>query len=60
MELAKPKFDEVAGNYQITYDSPSNDYPDVIYNILFMQIKPITLKWIDDNKPMAWFRAMFI
>jgi len=60
MELAKPEFDKVADQYDITYDRPSDEYPDVIYNILFMLIKPITLKWIEENKPMAWFKVMFI
>jgi hypothetical protein len=60
IELSIPKLNELADDYTITFESPSNQYPDMIYNLWYMTIKPITLKWIDDNKPMAWFRGMFV
>jgi len=60
IELSIPKLNELADDYTITFESPSNQYPDMIYNLLYMTIKPIALKWIDDNKPMAWFREMFV
>lgn len=60
MDLAKPKIDEVADNYEISYDRPASEYPDIIYNTLFLFIKPIALKWIEENKPLAWFKPMFI
>lgn len=60
IELSIPKLNELADNYTITFESPSNQYPDMIYNLWYITIKPIALKWIDDNKPMAWFREMFV
>ena len=46
--------------YHITWDSPASDYPDSLYNLWFITVKPIALKWIDDNIPQAWFRMMFL
>ncbi len=46
--------------YQINWDAPSFHYPDGLYAVWFMSIKPIALKWIDENKPQAWFRDMFV
>lgn len=60
MELAIPELNSVIDNYNITFNSPSNEYPDVVHNVIFLAIKPIALKWIDENKPHAWFRDMFI
>ena len=60
IELSIPKLNELADDYIITFESPSNQYPDMIYNLCYITIKPIALKWIDDNKPMAWFREMFV
>ena len=59
IDLSIPKLNELADGYTITFESPSKQYPDMIYNLWFITIKPIALKWIDDNKPMAWFREMF-
>ena len=60
IELAIPKLNELADDYKITFESPSSHYPDMLYKIWYISIKPIALKWIDDNKPMAWFRDMFV
>jgi len=60
MEIAIPELNELVENYQITFNRPSSEYPNVIYNILFLAVKPIALKWIDENKPMAWFRSTFV
>ena len=59
MELAIPRLNELAGDYVITFDSPSEDYPSMLYNVWYISVKPIALKWIDDNKPLAWYREMF-
>jgi hypothetical protein len=45
--------------YEINFNRNSNEYPEVLYSVLYMSIKPIALKWIEDNKPMAWFKPMF-
>jgi hypothetical protein len=60
IELAIPVLDKMADDYKITYDSDWTGYPSVLYSVWYVSIKPIALKWIDDNKPNAWFREMFI
>lgn len=59
MEVAMPEIDKQVENYKFTWDRPASEYPDVIYNVVFLSIKPIALKWIEENRPMAWFRPMF-
>ncbi len=72
MELAIPVLEKQAADlsetsegentnpYIITWESPSESYPDALYQVWWLVIKPIALKWIDDNKPMAWFREVFV
>jgi hypothetical protein len=60
MEIAMPELDKKARDYTITFDSPASDYPDLFYTIWYSAIKPIALQWIDENKPQAWFRDMFV
>ena len=45
--------------YKITWGRPSPEYPQVMYAVWFMTIKPIALKWIEENCPQAWFKGMF-
>lgn len=59
MEIAIPELNSLIENYSITWNRPSEEYPDVIYNILFNSMKPTVLKWIEENKPQAWFKPMF-
>lgn len=59
IDISIPELDEVAGNYRITFDRPANEYPEPIFDILFLHIKPIALKWIKQNKPEAWFKGVF-
>jgi len=40
--------------------APSDSYPDMMYNLLMVSIKPVALKWIEDNCPEAWFKEMFM
>ena len=60
MEIAKPIIDETMPGYKFTWDSPASEYPDVLFDVVFLSIKPIALKWIEENLPQAWFKAMFI
>ena len=42
-------------------DSPSEEYPNMIYRLLFDgMIKSIALNWIEENVPMAWYKPMFV
>lgn len=35
-------------------------YPDVMANIVWIGVKSVALKWVDKNKPLAWFRPVFV
>lgn len=59
IEIAIPSLNDLVDDYKITFDSPSSDYPNRLYNTLYLIIKPIALEWIEENKPMAWFKPMF-
>lgn len=50
---------ELADGYKITWNSPAEDYPDMLYSLMMLQIKPIALAWIEKNIPTAWFKQMF-
>lgn len=60
MELSIPELNTLLGDYKITFNTLASEYPNVIYDILFLSIKPIALKWIEANKPEAWFKPMFL
>lgn len=60
LELAKPTLEKAGQGYKLTFDRPASEYPSALYPLLFGVIKPVALKWIDDNKPQAWFREMFV
>lgn len=59
MEIAIPELNNLVEDYHITFDRPASEYPAAIYNTLFMAIKPIALKWIEEKMPMAWYKPMF-
>lgn len=59
MKLAIPDLNALVDDYQISFNSDASSYPNVIYNVLFKAIKPIALKWIEDNIPLAWYKPMF-
>lgn len=45
--------------YNITFNRPCEEYPKPIYLVLFLEIKPIALKWINENIPNAWYKNLF-
>jgi hypothetical protein len=59
IDLAIPELNNLVEDYQITFDRPANEYPSVFYSILLLAIKPIALKWIEKNVPMAWYKPLF-
>lgn len=58
LAIAIPKMEEVMPG-RITWERPSEEYPDQIYTLLWMQVKGIAKEWIAENKPEAWYRPMF-
>lgn len=59
MDKAIPVINEQSGDYDVTWDRPSTEYPDAVYNVLFLTVKPIALEYIEQACPNAWFGAMF-
>jgi hypothetical protein len=59
MDMAIPLINPIIGSYDITFDSRASDYPANVYHVVFDVIKPIALKWIEENKPEAWFKPIF-
>lgn len=59
MELAIPKLNVITESYSLTWDSSSDSYPEPIYTVLMLSIKPVALDWIINNKPEAWYKPMF-
>ena len=43
-------------NIDIEYDG----YPDIMYMMVFNEIKPVILNWINEEEPKAWYKQMFI
>lgn len=58
MKLAIPEIDATVTG--IRWGDTESAHPPVIYSLGMAIIKPIALQWIDDNKPQAWFREMFV
>lgn len=60
MDLAIPMVAEMLPQYSVTWDRPSTEYPEAFYNVVFITVKRAALQWINENKPQAWFKAMFV
>jgi hypothetical protein len=60
MEIAMPKLNELVDDYKISFYSSYSEYPEVIYDVLFLAVKPIALKYIEENIPQAWYKPMFV
>ena len=58
MDCVIQKFD-AEDSYKVTWDRPSNEYENPFYAVMFLTMKPYVLEWIDENKPLAFYRRMF-
>lgn len=56
---AIPQIESLILNYRIIWDRPASEYPDVVYNVMWLTLCDAALKWIDKNAPQAWFRPTF-
>lgn len=57
MNIAKPQLDDIIKDYHITWDALSYSYPEPVYNVLMLSVKPIALEWIEKNIPEAWVQT---
>lgn len=56
MILAEPTLNEIRNEHGVNFE---NEYPPMIVSLVFLQVKPIALRWIERNAPKAWFKPMF-
>jgi len=59
MSEAVPHLKSLDDDYTISFERAYNEYPENLYLLWYEEIKPIALKWIEENKPQAWFKPMF-
>ena len=57
LELVKADTDE---NMHGRWSDSFEDYQPVVEPLIWSNVKRIALIWIDENKPKAWFREMFV
>lgn len=58
-EVFKEAVHEIEHTGKITWERPSEEYPQEMYAVMFLTIVPHVLKWIDENRPDAFYRSMF-
>lgn len=52
--------DPVYNEINVKWDDDVSVYPKQLYAIIWLTVKQAALKWIDTNKPQAWYRACFV
>jgi hypothetical protein len=57
--IAAMKPEEEQEPYEIRWEASEDHYDDRMYNLLIHITKPVVYKWIEENKPGAWFKEMF-
>lgn len=55
-----PAMNREAGEYHITWDRPASEYPDIMFSLWIKQLQVYALNWLNENKPQAWFKPMFM
>ena len=56
---AIPAIESLTPDYRITWDRPASEYPDAIYNVMWLPLRDAAREWIAKNAPEAWYRPMF-
>lgn len=59
LAICKPLFNSIDRDYQITWDRPYNEYPEIMYSLWWNTLREKALIWLNENKPQAWFKPMF-
>lgn len=59
MREAIPRIESLTPDYRITWDGPASEYPDSVFNAMWLHVRGVAREWIDKNAPEAWFRPMF-
>lgn len=56
---AQIEIDDNFNDYKITWNRPSDEYPNVLLRTLTFMMNPNVLEWIEENIPNAWFKRVF-
>lgn len=59
MQEAIPLLERLSKGYRITWERPASEYPEPIFNVMWLPLRDTALKWIKENAPEAWFRPLF-
>lgn len=67
LEEVMPKVIEAINNQAskigydgFTYNRPQHEYPDMMYDLLWLNpIREVVLNYLDEKHPMAWFKPMY-
>lgn len=57
--LDRVKADKVNEPMKQRWNDAPEDYPEILFNVIWINTKQHALEWIDENLPQAWFRPMF-
>jgi len=57
LSIAKIKL-RVKG-YDWKWNDPVTQFPEKLYDAMFSTVKAVARKWIEENRPDAWFRGEF-
>ena len=62
LDYAIPKLDAETDEIKvsrITWNLPAEDYPHIIFNIIFGMLKKYVAEWAEINIPLAWWIPIF-
>jgi hypothetical protein len=45
---------------EVNWGVPIDDYSELVHTLLFLSMCDIALEWIDENKPQAFYRMLFV
>jgi len=58
MEFVKPKLASM-NDYRMTWNRPASEYPESIYTVVFILMKPMVVEWAKEHIPQAWWIQAF-
>jgi len=59
LDIAIPRIEAATPRYRFTWDRPAEEYPDILYKIMWFEVKKAAKEWLAENAPEAWYRPMF-
>jgi len=59
VQLAIPEIEKKTSGYQYRWNESEEQYPSPFFDTMFFTVKEVARKWIEENRPEAWFRGEF-